>query len=146
MKEPDHRLIEHLRWTAIGLGLKVLARVLMHAAKRDAWMGRAVATCDGVYRFENGPGNLHCFLVFQQGRVLAPREWRDKAHVTFTIYDFSAFGLRTRADNLLETVIGNKVGQSGNLYYLFQFGFIMSLLERYFTARKRQRKDAIVNL
>ncbi len=145
MKEPDRRLKERLRWSAIGLGLKVLARVLIHAAKRDEWMGRAVTTCDGVYRFENGPGNLHCFLVFQNGRVLAAREWPQKAHATFTIYDFSAFGLGTRADTVLETVIGNKVGQSGNLYYVFQFGFIMSLLERYFTARKHQRKQAAVN-
>ena len=145
MKEPDRRLKERLRWSAIGLGLKVLARVLMHVAKRDEWMGRAVATCDGIYRFENGPGNLHCFLVFQNGRILAAREWPQPAHATFTIYNPSAFGLNLRAEGILETVIGNKVGQSGNLYYMFQFGFIMSLIERYFTARKRQRKDAAVN-
>jgi len=142
MNQPDHRLKERLRWAGIGIGLKVLALVLRRTARKDDWLGRALDQAVGVYRFEDGSGALFRHLIFQNGRVKAQRDWPQPADFTLTLYQPSALGIGTKPESVLEVVIGNKVGQSGNLYYIYQFGFILSLLERYFTARRLKRKAA----
>jgi len=138
-------LKEKLRWGAIGLGLKVLASVLRWASKRDAMLGRAIREYQGTYRFESGDGEYARHLVFAGGRVFARKQKPEEVHFTFTLQQPDALGFSSRPDQLLEILIGNKIGQTGNLYYVYQFGFIMSLLERYFTSRRRQPKGAVNN-
>jgi len=129
-------LREMAGWTAIGLGLKGLAVMLMRIGRKDPLMGQALHTLDGTYRFENKDGKFYRYLVFENGKVKAPRNWAGPANFTFTLREPAASYLRTRPENILQIVIGNKIAQSGNTYFLFQFGFIMSLMEQYFKRKK----------
>jgi hypothetical protein len=124
------KIIDRLRWAGLGLGLRVLAFSLMRTARKDAWLDRAIKELDGVFRFRSGDRIFSRHLVFRDGRVFVKKDWDGDADFTFTIYDFSGLALNTKTENILDVIIGNKVGQSGNMYYLFQFGFVTSLLER----------------
>jgi hypothetical protein len=121
---------ERIRWALIGSGLRVLAILLMRTGRKDPWLDRALKELKGIYRFESADARFFRLLVLKEGKVKMARNLPDEADFTFTIYEPSALGLRTRPENILEVVIGNKIGQSGNIYHLYQFGFIMSLLER----------------
>lgn len=122
---------ERLRWRAIGSGLRALAAALKFAGRRDPWLGRALAQFQGVYRFENADGSLFQYLVFSgRGQVQALRDFYGAAHFTFTIYKPHELARASR-EGVLAVVIGNKIGQTGNLYYLYQFGFVMSLLDQW---------------
>jgi len=131
-------LKEKLRWGAIGAGLQVLASVLMWASRRDALLGRAIRECRGTYRFESRAGDQARHLVFAGGKVSARKKRPEAVHFTFTLRQPDAFSFSSRPDQLLEILIGNKIVQTGNLYYVYQLGFILSLLERYFTGGRRQ--------
>jgi hypothetical protein len=137
---PDFK--DKLRWDAVGYGLKGLSSVLMRTARKDARLKRALNDFDGVYRFENRDGSLYRFLIFRgNGKVAASRKWAGDPDFTLTLRDPRAFGLKTRPENVLEAVIANKVGQAGKMYYLYQFGFVMSLLERYFRSKRGRKKS-----
>ncbi len=127
---------ERAAWALIGVGLRGLAAGIMNIGKKDPLIGRALKEFDGIYRIENADGKLFHFLVFQNGKAKVPRNWVGPADFTFTLYEPPAFYLRTKPEDLLKMAISNKIGQKGNLYYLFQFGFIMSLVERYFKMKK----------
>ena len=129
-------LREMAGWTAIGLGLKGLAAMLMRIGRKDPLMGQALHILDGIYRFENKDGKFYRYLVFENGKVKVPRDWAGPANFTFTLREPAASYLRTKPEDILQIVIGNKIAQSGNTYFLFQFGFIMSLMERYFKMKK----------
>ena len=136
----DSNFREKAGWAAIGLGLRGLALLLIRIGKKDLWMSRALKELDGIYRFENKDGSLFRYLVFNGGKVKVPRNWIGPADFTFTLRERAAFYLRIKPEHILEIVIGNKVTQSGNTYFLFQFGFIMSLMERYFKMKKLKAK------
>jgi len=131
---------ERAEWLAIGAGLKGLSRLLMYLAGKDPWIGRAVKEFDGVYRFENAVGNHSRYMVFSNGKVKAPGKWKDEADFTFTLYESISYYRRAKAEDLLEMAIANKIGQTGNSHYLFQFGFVMSLVERYFKRKMNRTK------
>ena len=66
-------------------------------------------------------------------RTVSSRESKTRArpaNFTFTLYNPSDISLRVRPEHVLEVLIANKIGQSGDLHYLYQFGFIMSLFRR----------------
>ena len=120
---------DRLLWAGIGVGLKILALALRRAGRKDPWLGRALAGFDGVYRFQNGDGSRGHFLFFDGPRVRAGRVAPRPPDFTFTLYHPESLRLRG-PEAVLEVVIANQIGQSGNMYYLYRFGFIMSLLER----------------
>jgi hypothetical protein len=130
---------EHLRWSGIGAGLRTLVLLLNRSRKKDEWLERALSEFEGVYRFESHGGEHFHHLVFADGRVFAARKWSAAPNFTFTLHRPEDLSLRVAPENVLEVVIANKIGQSGNLYYLYQFGFIMSLLRRSLGSRKRRK-------
>lgn len=129
-------LKDKANWALIGMGLRGLAFLLMWIGKKDPWLGRALKELDGIYRFENADGKFIRFLVFQGGKVGVPRNWVGPADFTFTFYEPPAYYLKIKPEHIFKTVFENKIAQAGNTYYLFQFGFIMSLVERYFKTKK----------
>ncbi len=139
------RLREWLSWFSLGLGLKGLARILMRQGRKEPWLGRALQEFDGVYKFESGDQRFSRFLVFQDGKVSAPKDFSGEHDFLFTLYDVSRMKLgRRSSDMVLEIVIGNKIGQSGNLYYIYRLGFIMSLLDRSFRRKQIKRSSQVV--
>ena len=130
---------EHLRWAGIGTGLKTLALLLNRKGPKDPWLKRALGQFEGVYRFESTGGEHYHHIVFQAGRVFATKNSSAPPNFTFTLHRPEDLSLRVKSENVLEIVIANKIGQSGNLYYLYQFGFIMSLLRRSLGSRKRRK-------
>jgi hypothetical protein len=136
---------ERFSWLSLGLGLKGLAKILMRQGKKEPWLGRALQEFNGVYKFESGDKGFSRFLVFRDGKVSAPKNFSGEHDFLFTLYDVSRMKLgRKSSDMVLEIVIGNKIGQSGNLYYLYRFGFIMSLLDRSFRRKKIKRSSQVV--
>jgi hypothetical protein len=134
---------EKLLWGSIGIGLKTLAITLQRTSKKDKMLNRALDEFTGVYKFENRDGSQYRYLVFRgRGKVASPKKWNGEVDFTLTLRDPKAFNRRSRAENVLETVIANKIGQSGNMYYIYQFGFTMSLLERYFRSKRKSGAKA----
>jgi len=129
-------------WAMIGLALRALAILLMRTGKKDRMLGRALKEFDGTYRFENGDGKAFRYLIFQKGKVKVYRNWPGPADFSFILYEPAAFYLRIKPEHILETVISGKIAQTGNTYYMYQFGFIMSLLQRYFQMKKLQKAKA----
>lgn len=123
------RLRDALIWQGIGLGLTLLALALRHFSRRDDWLRRALADFDAVFRFESGDAARSRYLRFDRGRVTAPARPPRIPDFTFTIYHPEKFKPRGPG-GVLEVVISNQVGQTGNLMYVYRFGFIMSLLRR----------------
>jgi hypothetical protein len=121
---------EIILFTMLGLGLRGLALTLMRTAKKDPWLERALKELNGAYRFESKDRSLARHLVINKGKARMVKNLEREPDFTFTLYDPSGFSLRTREENIIDVVIENKIGQSGNMYHLYQFGFIMSLLER----------------
>lgn len=130
MADSRPSLLKRLRFRAVAQGLKVLAWSVNRARTRDPWLSRALNRFDGVWRFESGDGKLAWHLVLENGRLAAVKDPRRPANFTFTLYNPSDISLRVKPEHILEVLIANKVGQSGDLYYLYQFGFIMSLFRR----------------
>ncbi len=120
---------------SLGPGLRGLALMLNRTARKDPMLGRSLNELKGAYRFQNGDGSFKRHILIGGGKARMVKDLDQEPNFTFTIRDPSGFNLRSRADNVLDLIVSNKVGQSGNLYYLFQFGFIMSLMER--SIRKR---------
>lgn len=133
-----HSSKERANWALIGLGLRGLAFLLMWIGKKDTWLGRALKELDGIYRFENADGKFIRYLVFERGKVKAPHNLVGPADFTFTFYEPPAYYLKIKPEHMFKLVFENKIAQAGNTYYLFQFGFIMSLVERYFKMKKLQ--------
>ncbi len=131
-----HSLKDKANWALIGLGLWGLTILLMRIGKKDPWLGRALKELDGIYRFENADGRFFRYLVFERGKVKAPHNWVGPADFTFTFYEPPAYYLKIKPEHIFKLVFENKIAQAGNTYYLFQFGFIMSLVERYFKTKK----------
>ena len=127
-KSPGIR--KRVRFALLGGGLRVLARSINKARGKDPWLDRALRQFEGVWRFESGDRKLYRHLILEAGKFRVSRECGRPADFTFTIYSSSATGLRARPDRVLEVLIANKIGQSGDLHYLYQFGFIMSLYRR----------------
>jgi len=134
-------LRERLRWISIEMGLRTLSYSLKHQARKDEWLSRALKEFEGVYRFESGDKRLYRYLILKDGRVFVQKEFKAKPDFLFTLYQPDKLKLRGRGDSVLEIVIGNKIGQSGNLYYLYQFAFIISLLERSLRRKKFKQGD-----
>lgn len=135
-----HALKDKANWALIGMGLRGLTFLLMWIGKKDPWLGRALKELDGIYRFENGDGKFFRFLVFQRGKVGVPHNWVGSADFTFTLYEPPAYYLKIKPEHMFKIVWENKIAQTGNTYYLFQFGFIISLVERYFKMKKLRGK------
>jgi len=134
---------DKMRWTALGYALKALAVALTRIAGKDARLARALNEFDGVYRFENRDGALYRYLIFRgNGKVAVTKRWCGDPDFILTLRDPRAFGVRTRPENVLEALIANKVGQEGKMHYLYQFGFVMSLLEGYFRSKMRQNRGS----
>ncbi len=131
--------VEWMRWIAIGFGLKALAFFLKRQGKKDPLLGRALAEFNGVYRFESGDRRFARYLVLEGGKVFAGKNRAGEPDFKLTIFDPSKLSLRGRQEMVLEIIIGNKIGQTGNLFYLYQFGFILSLLDRSFKRKKSKR-------
>jgi len=129
-------LLEWLRWQGIGLGLKILAFLMRWRGKKDEWLARALRELEGVYRFESGDKKFCRYFILKKGRVFVEKSWSEKPDFTLTLYEPSKLRFRARQMMILEIIFGNKIGQSGNLFYIYQFGFIMSLLERSFRKKK----------
>jgi len=138
IKKTNHQ-VEWMRWTAIGGGLKILAFFLMRQGKKEALLGRALAEFEGVYKFESGDKKFSRYLVLKNGKVMAKKKYEGEHNFLFTLYEPAKMRLRARQEMVLEIIIGNKIGQSGNLYYLYQFGFLISLLDRSFKRKKMSR-------
>lgn len=140
------KLREKAMWASLGLGFRALTGVLMRAGKHDPMMSRALDEFTGVYRFENADATIAKYIVFEgRGKVrsLSQRdgEHRNPPDMTFTLRDPKAFR-GTKSEDVLKMVIADKVGQTGNMYYLFQFGFIMSLLENYYRNKRSKKKSS----
>jgi len=131
---------EKVSWVLIGTALKGLAALLMNIGKKDPWMGRAIREFDGIYRFQNTDGKYFHYLVFHGGKVKVPRNWIGPADFTFTLHELPMYYLNSKPEHLLKMVFANKMGQTGNIYYLSQFGFVMSLVERYYREKKLKKK------
>lgn len=129
-------LKEWLNWQAMGLGLRILAFSLRRQGKKDRWLARALKELNGVYCFESHRGNFSCYLVFGSGTVKFYPRWSGSVNFTFTFFQPAIFEMGFKSGNPLKVVIENKLSQSGDLYYLYQFGFLMSLLERSFRKDK----------
>ena len=135
----QNQVVERIRWLSIGLLLKVLTFFLKRQGKKDPWLGRALKEFEGVYKFESGDKKFCQYLVLDKGKISVSRGFSGEPDFKFTLYEPARMKLRARQEMVLEIVIGNKIGQSGNLYYLYQFGFIMSLLDRSFRKKKFKR-------
>jgi len=133
--EKSGTLKSRVRFAMIGSGLKLLARSLNKSLGKDPWFDRALGQFDGVWRFESGDRKVAWHLVLQNGRFKVSRDWPVPANFTFTLFSPSDLSIRVRPEHILEVIIANKIGQSGDLYYLYQFGFIMSLFRRIVTSK-----------
>lgn len=134
-----------IMWSLTGWGLKGLASTLKKASRSDPLIAKALENFTGIYRFENADGSRARYLAFRgQGRVSAMKHCSCEPDFTITIRRPSAFRQRMKPESTLEMVITNSVGQCGDTYYLYQFGFVMSLLENYFRqkggGKKRTKK------
>lgn len=132
---------ERAGWTAIGFGLRALAAMLNRIGKKDPLLKRALEQFDGTYRFRNGDGALSRNLVFGNGKVKAVAGSDGEPDFTFTLYEPPAYYLKTRPDRVLELVIGNRIAHAGDMYYLYQFGFIVSLMDNYYRSKKAKKKS-----
>jgi hypothetical protein len=130
MAESRPTLAKRLRFRAVGQGLKLLAWSINRARSKDPWLERALDQFHGVWRFESGDHILAWHLVLEGGKFAAVKDPGKPANFTFTLYNPSDISLRVRPEHVLEVLIANKIGQSGDLHYLYQFGFIMSLFRR----------------
>lgn len=133
--EKSDTLKSRVRFAMIGSGLKLLARSLNKSCGKDPWFDRALDQFDGVWRFESGDRKVAWHLVLQNGKFKVARDWPAPANFTFTLFSPSDLSLRVPPEHILEVIIANKIGQSGDLYYLYQFGFIMSLFRRIVTPK-----------
>lgn len=86
--------------------------------------GRALREYHGVYRFESDSGVPARHLVLG-GKAFVCKKRPPEGHLTFTLHQPEALSFRSRPDQLLEIVIGNKIGQRGNTHYLYQRGFVL---------------------
>ena len=136
---------ERIRWYSLGRGLRVLAFALKRSKKKDPMLERALNSFNGIYRFENGPKTLQWNLVLKNGGIKIERECDQPADFTFTLNQPRDLSMRVKPEHILEVLISNKIGQAGDLYYLYQFGFIMSLLRRAMTPKRFNRSVPIEN-
>jgi len=134
-----------IRWYSFGWGLWLLAFALRRAKKKDPMLERALDSFNGVYRFENGPKTLQWYLVLKNGEVKLERECDQPPNFTFSLNHPKDLSLRVRQEHILEVLISNKIGQAGDLYYLYQLGFIISLLRRAMTPKRFARSVPIEN-
>lgn len=132
-------LMERFRWQLLGRGLKGLAFALKRGRKKDPMLERALMEFEGVYRFENRSKILQWHIVLKKGAVKIEREWAGPVNFTFTLNQPRDLSIRVRPEHVLEVLIANKIGQNGDLYYLYQFGFILSLLRRALTPKRFAR-------
>lgn len=128
-------------WSLTGWGLKGLASALTRASKSDPLIAKALENFTGIYRFEDAQGGHARYLAFRgDGKVSAMKHCSCEPDFTITIRKPSAFRRRMKPESTLEMVITNSVGQYGDTYYLYQFGFVMSLLENYFRQNRGRKK------
>lgn len=137
----QEKLAKEIAWLLTGWGLKGLASALRKAARRDPRLARALEKFTGIYRFEDADSKHARYLAFRgRGRVNAMSNCSCEPDFTITIRKPSAFRRRMKPESTLEMVITNSVGQNGDTYYLYQFGFVMSLLENYFRQNRGKKK------
>lgn len=88
---------------------------------------------DACYLFETQDG-VHTYATFHDGSMDVPATDPDSWNVRITFkseHDLLRFLLKRGQGDVLDQVLGNKVEVSGNLNYLFKFGFMArDLLKR----------------
>ena len=125
-------------WFGIGRGVSVLAFLLGRRSKKDEWLRRAMADFDSVIRFQNGDGSRGCCIVFERGRARALASPPRPPDFTLTLYHPERLRFKG-PEAAVDVMITNSIGQVGNLYHLYRFGFIASLLAR----RARSLSDEV---
>jgi len=87
---------------------------------------------DATYRFRAGSSARR--LVFADGRIGAPRGEGPAPDYELILLDPAGVVKRMyeNPDDMIKLLMENKIDQSGNNFYLFKFGYLLGLCERYF--------------
>jgi len=98
----------------------------------DVRFRKALERFDATYQFRTGPITRR--LIFADGCIRTRRGLDPSSDYEIVLLDPPGVVRRIlkNPDNLIKLLMENKIDQRGNNYYLFKFGYLLGLCDRYF--------------
>jgi hypothetical protein len=122
-------LIAPLAVLSLAHGLTLL---FVAANKRDERFRRAIADFEATYQFRVGSSAQQVHFDHGQVWTSAPSEIQEPDFEIVILDIYEAVKLISREpENVLRLLMENRIEQRGNKYFLFRFGYLCGLTEKW---------------
>jgi len=106
--------------------------VFMLVKRRSSRFRKALENFNATYQFR--AGKMGRLLIFSDGRIFTRRGIVPNPDYELDLIDPAGVlkRLTKNPDDLIKLLMENKIDQRGNNFYLFKFGYLLGLCQRWF--------------